>query len=125
MNYTYTDAIIDQEQTFAGNTIPGVSKHSISTSVKYTIDKDTTLGLGYKYRSGTYNSEDFANTSSTKQMAYKSTNLNYSKKLKKDLDLNINVDNLFANKNGTVVDAWSTYADNFTRKIKAGLTYKF
>ena len=125
VNYTYTDAIIDQEQTFAGNTIPGVSKHSISTSVKYTIDKDTTLGLGYKYRSGTYNSEDFANTSSTKQMAYKSTNLNYSKKLKKDLDLNINVDNLFANKNGTVVDAWSTYADNFTRKIKAGLTYKF
>jgi len=125
VNYTYTDAIIDQEQTFAGSTIPGVSKHSISTSINYAIDKNTSLGLSYKYRSDAYNSGDFANSSSIKQMAYKSTNLSYTKKLKNDLDLNINVDNLFANKNGTVVDAWSTYADNFTRKIKAGLTYKF
>ena len=130
VNYTYTDAIIDQEQTFAGNTIPGVSKHSISTSVKYTIDKDSTLGMSYKYRSDAYNSEDFANNSTFKQMAYKSTNLNYSNQLKSDLNLNITVDNLFANNNATVVEAGYynngvVYADNFTRKTKIGLTYKF
>ena len=130
VNYTYTDAIIDQEQTFAGNTIPGVSKHSISTSVKYAVDKNTLLGLSYKYRSNAYNSEDFANNSTFKQFAHKSTNLNYSKQLKNNLNLNISVDNLFANNNATVVTAGYynngvIYADNFTRKIKAGLTYKF
>ena len=140
VNYAYTDAIIDKEADDAGalngKTNPMTSKHNISASVIYSISDKANMTLTQKYRSDAFNEMDYINTGIRKQMAYNSTDFNFSYKAN-DLEFNFDVENLFDNSYGTVlsdtgVDGYFTgtnlgaiYPGNFTRNIKLGLSYKF
>jgi len=140
VNYAYTDAIIDKEADDAGalngKTNPMTSKHNISASVIYSISDKANMTLTQKYRSDAFNEMDYINTGIRKQMAYNSTDFNFSYKAN-DLEFNFDVENLFDNSYGTVlsdtgVDSYFTgtnlgaiYPGNFTRNIKLGLSYKF
>ena len=141
VNYAYTDAIIDKESDDAGalngKTNPMTSKHNISASIIYSISDKANVTLTQKYRSDAFNEMDYINTGIRKQMAYNSTDFNFSYKGNNDLEFNFDIENLFDNSYGTVlsdtgVDAYFTgtnlgaiYPGNFTRNIKLGLSYKF
>ena len=140
VNYAYTDAIIDKEaddSSMNGKTNPMTSKHNISASAIYSLSDNTSITLTQKYRSSAFSEEDYTNTLIHKQMAYNSTDFNFSYKPNDDLEFNFDIENLFDNSYGTVLDddaldsyypgtnLGTIYPGNFTRNIKASLTYKF
>jgi iron complex outermembrane receptor protein len=135
VNYAYTDAVIDEEADntlMNGKTNPMTSKHNISASVIYTFSDNLSITLTQKYRSNAFAEEDYTNTGIHKQMAYNSTDFNFSYMLNNSLEFNFDVENLFDNSYGTTLNDNSLgtglgtiYPGNFTRNIKADLTYKF
>ena len=70
-------------------------------------------------------------------MAYNSTDFNFSYSPNEDLEFNFDIENLFDTSFGTVLDddaldskftgtnLGTIYPGNFTRNIKASLSYKF
>ena len=140
LNYAYTDAIIDEEaddSSMNGKTNPMTSKHNISASAIYRLSDNASITLTQKYRSSAFSEEDYTNTLTHKQMAYNSTDFNFSYKPNNDLEFNFDVENVFDNAFGTVLDddaldsyytgtnLGTIYPGNFTRNIKASLSYKF
>ena len=135
VNYAYTDAVIDEEADntlMNGKTNPMTSKHNISASVIYTFSDNLSITLTQKYRSNAFAEEDYTNTGIHKQIAYNSTDFNFSYMLNNSLEFNFDVENLFDNSYGTTLNDNSLgtglgtiYPGNFTRNIKADLTYKF
>ena len=129
VNYAYTVAKIDSEDkgsgAFNGKTHPMTSKHNISVSAIYGLNDKANMTLTQKYRSKGFASEDFSNTFTQKQMAYNSTDFNFSYTTDKELELNFDVENLFDNSYGTVLRDDVIYPANFTRNIKLSLSRKF
>jgi iron complex outermembrane receptor protein len=128
VNYAYTNAIIDKEadnSAFNGKTNPMTSKHNISASVIYGLSDNASITLTQKYRSSAFAEEDYANIFTKKQMAYNSTNFNFSYNANDDLSFTFDVENLFKNSYGTRLRDDVIYPGNSTRNIKAGLSYKF
>ena len=129
VNYAYTVAKIDSEDkgsgAFNGKTHPMTSKHNISVSAMYSLNEKANMTLTQKYRSKGFASEDFSNTFTQKQMAYNSTDFNFSYTTDKELELNFDVENLFDNSYGTVLRDDVIYPANFTRNIKVTLSRKF
>ena len=81
--------------------------------------------LTQKYRSKAFAEEDYANIFTKKQMAYDSTNFNFSYNANDNLSFTFDVENLFKNIYGTRLRDNVIYPGNSTRNIKAGLSYKF
>ena len=129
VNYAYTVAKIDSEDkgsgAFNGKTHPMTSKHNISVSAMFSLNDKANMTLTQKYRSKGFASEDFSNTFTQKQMAYNSTDFNFSYTTDKELELNFDVENLFDNSYGTVLRDDVIYPANFTRNIKLSLSRKF
>ena len=129
INYAYTIAKIDEEATGSGvlngKDNPMTSKHNISASVIYSFSDKTNMTLTQKYRSSAFAEDDYANKFSQKQIAYNSTDFNFSFSPSEDLDFNFDIANLFKNSYGTWIQDDTIYPGNFTRNIKAGLSYKF
>jgi iron complex outermembrane receptor protein len=129
LNYAYTDAKIDSDDKGAGalngKTNPMTSKHNISASVIYSFNDNANMTLTQKYRSDAFSAEDYANIFTKKQMAYNSTNFNFSYNANDDLSFTFDVENLFKNIYGTRLRDNVIYPGNSTRNIKAGLSYKF
>jgi len=147
VNYAYTIAKIDREKNigwtasqlgrFDGKTNPMTSKHNISASVIYSISDNASFTLTQKYRSDAFNESDYINLGIRKQMAYNSTDFNFSYSPSENLEFNFDVENLFDTSFGTVLsdtqlDGYYAgtnlgviYPGNSTRNIKAGLSYKF
>ena len=129
VNYAYTVAKIDSEDkgsgAFNGKTHPMTSKHNISVSAMYSLNDKANMTLTQKYRSKGFASEDFSNTFTQKQMAYNSTDFNFSYTTDKELELNFDVENLFDNSYGTVLRDDVIYPANFTRNIKLSISRKF
>ena len=129
LNYAYTIAKIDEENeasgAYNGNYLPMASKHNISLSANYRLDNKSNLTLVQKYRSSTFSEEDFANTASQKQKAFNTTNLGYRHQYNKHIELSLDVENLFDHSYGTWLRDNVIYPANFTRNLKAGLTYRF
>ena len=140
ISYAYTDAIIDKEadnSLMNGKTNPMTSKHNISASAIYSLSDNASITLTQKYRSSAFSEEDYTNTLIHKQMAYNSTDFNFSYKPNNDLEFNFDIENVFDNAFGTVLDddaldiyftgtnLGTIYPGNFTRNIKASLIYKF
>ena len=140
ISYAYTDAIIDKEadnSLMNGKTNPMTSKHNISASAIYSFSDNASITLTQKYRSSAFSEEDYTNTLTHKQMAYNSTDFNFSYKPNNDLEFNLDVENVFDNAFGTVLDddaldsyytgtnLGTIYPGNFTRNIKASLSYMF
>ena len=140
ISYAYTDAIIDKEadnSLMNGKTNPMTSKHNISASAIYSLSDNASITLTQKYRSSAFSEEDYTNTLIHKQMAYNSTDFNFSYKPNNDLEFNFDIENVFDVAFGTVLDddaldsyftgtnLGTIYPGNFTRNIKASLIYKF
>ena len=129
VNYAYTDAKIDKEADDAGalngKTNPMTSKHNISASIIYSISDKAKMTLTQKFRSNAFAEEDYKNIDVQKQKAYNSTDFNYSFSSSDNLEFDFDVENLFENSYGTWLRKDVIYPGNFTRNIKAGLTFKF
>ena len=129
VNYAYTIAKIDEEDTGSGvlngKTNPMTSKHNISASVIYSLNDNANMTLTQKYRSSAFSEEDYANKFTQKQKAYNSTNLNFTFSPNDDLEFKFDVENMFENSFGTWLRDDIIYPGNFTRNIKAELSYKF
>jgi len=136
LNYAYTDAKIDKESDDAGalngKTNPMTSKHNISASVIYAFSDNASITLTQKYRSNAFAEEDYTNTGIHKQMAYNSTDFNFSYISNSSFEFNFDVENLLDNSYGTTLNDYglgtglgTIYPGNFTRNIKASFTYKF
>lgn len=128
VNYSYTRAIIDNENdgagTYNGKDLPGVSKHAINVSLNYSPTVKSTIVLSHNYRSSAYAANDFSNTFSQKQTPYQSTNLSYTYIIKQ-LELSLAVDNLFEESNGLWVRDDAIYPVNFTRNWSVGAKLNF
>jgi iron complex outermembrane receptor protein len=128
VNYSYTRAIIDNENdgagTYNGKDLPGVSKHAINVSLNYSPTVKSTIVLSHNYRSSAYAANDFSNTFSQKQTPYQSTNLSYSYIIKQ-LELSLAVDNLFEESNGLWIRDDAIYPVNFTRNWSVGAKLNF
>ena len=63
------------------------SKHNLSASAMFTLNDKANMTLTQKYRSKGYAADDFSNTFTQRQMAYNSTDFNFSYKTDKELEL--------------------------------------
>lgn len=118
--YAYVDATMRGNGGYKGNTIPGVSKHTLSTSLNYLPITQLNLGISYKYGSRAYDYNDFDNVL-TKSPNYQSLNLTASYKLK-DFEIYGFVQNLTNHKNAIVVDG-KYYPYEFERTFGGGIKY--
>lgn len=123
LNYNYVRAIIDEEENYAGNDLPGVSDHNIKATLSYLPNKNTTLALTQVYRSEAYAADDFENSFVQKQDAYKSTDISITY-AKDSLELFAKINNLFNQKNGLWVQDDAIYPVNFTTTAIAGFRLK-
>ncbi|MCD6259815.1 MAG: TonB-dependent receptor [Helicobacteraceae bacterium] len=128
LNYNYVQAIIDKErengEDYSGNKLPGVSNHNAKLTLNYLVNQNTTLALTQVYRSKAYALDDFANTMSQKQDAFKSTDISV-KYAKEDYELFAKINNLFNQKNGMWIKEDAIYPINFTTTAIAGFTLKY
>ena len=83
------------------------------------------MRLTQKYRSSAFAEEDYKNIDIQKQKAFNSTDFNFSYNTNNNLEFNLEIENLFENSYGTWLRKDVIYPGNFTRNIKAGLSYKF
>lgn len=120
LSYAYVDATIQGDEGYKGNTIPGVSKHTLSASLNYLPLTQLNLGISYKYGSRAYDYNDFDNTD-TKAPNYQSLNLNASYRLK-DFEIYAYVQNLTNHKNAIVVSE-HYYPYEFERIFGGGVKY--
>ena len=129
VNYAYTIAKVDSENeasgSYNGKINPMTSKHNISASAIYLLSDKANMSLTQKFRSSGFGSEDWSNSATLKQMAYNSTDFNFSYTTDKELEFNFDVKNLFDNSYGTVLRDDVIYPASFTRNITLSLSRKF
>jgi iron complex outermembrane receptor protein len=129
INYAYTVAKIDSEDkgsgAFNGKTLPMTSKHNISASAIYYLNDKANMTLTQKYRSEGFAADDFSNTFTQRQMAYNSTDFNFSYTTDKELELKFDVENLFDRSYGTSIQDDAIYPASYTRNIKLSVSRKF
>jgi len=127
LNYNYVKAIIDDEigsANYAGKELPGVSNHSVKTTLNYLPNNFATLSLSQVYRSQAYAANDFQNNFSQKQKAYTSTDI--SATLAKDnWEVFAKINNLFNQKNGLWIRNDAIYPVNYTTTAMIGLKLKY
>lgn len=127
LNYNFVEAKIDEEkqngENYSGNDMPGVSNHNIKATLNYEIAPYTTLAFTQVYRSKTYAQEDFTNSFSQKQSAYKSSDLTLSY-ARANYEFFAKINNLFNQKNGYWIREDALYPINYTTTAIAGLKIK-
>lgn len=127
INYSYIIAKIDEENegsgAYNGKDLPGVSKHNVTVNLGYNYNKYKTV-LSHTYRSSTYAANDFGNSFSQKQEAYKSTDLTMTYNYK-NVEVFGKVQNLFDESNGLWINDDSIYPVNFERTYNFGTKIKF
>lgn len=126
--YTYTRAIIDQENdgggAYNGKDLPGVPRHGINLGLNYRWSERSTLNLTHMWRSSAYAADDFANSFTQKQGSLQSTNLAYNYRYK-NYEASLAIDNLFARSNGLWIYDNAIYPVNFTRNYRVGFKASF
>lgn len=118
--YAYVNATMQGNEGYKGNTIPGVSKHTISASLNYLPLTHLNLGISYKYGSKGYDYNDYENDL-TKSPNYQSLNLTASYRFK-DFEIYGFVRNLTDHKNAIIVSQ-SYYPYEFERTFGVGMKY--
>lgn len=126
--YTYTRAIIDQENdgggAYNGKDLPGVPRHGINLGMNYHWSEHNTLNLTHMWRSSAYAANDFANNFTQKQGSLQSTNLAYNYRYK-NYEASLAIDNIFARSNGLWIYDNAIYPVNFTRNYRVGFKASF
>jgi iron complex outermembrane receptor protein len=127
LNYTWTRAIIDSADSgnIQDKELPGVSRHNLTVALDYEPMENHRLGLTHTWRSKAYSMEDFNNAFSQKQRAFQYTSAKYTYSHTKDLDIFVNVDNVFEKENGLWLRDDVVYPSQFTRNWQVGLNAKF
>lgn len=124
INYAYTRAIIDSEDSGAGSydgkNVPGVSNHTATITVGYRPSAKSSYNINHSYRSEAYAANDFTNSFTQKQRAYNSTDLGYSYQMKR-VRLSAKIANIFKYSNGIGIRDDVIYPVNFTRNIELGI----
>ncbi|MEW5769370.1 MAG: TonB-dependent receptor [Pseudomonadota bacterium] len=128
LNYTYTRAIIDREDSgggsYNGKDLPGVSRHGVVLGLAYSPSKNASLNLTHAWRSTAWAAEDFDNNNAQKQAAYQSTDVAYRYR-HRNLEWFASVENLFEHKNGLWILDDVVYPVNFTRNWRVGVKAVF
>ncbi len=128
LNYTYTRALIDQENegagAYNGKNLPGVPRHGATLGLAYQLSPASRVNLSHTWRGSAYAADDFANTLSQKQAAYQSTDVAYRYRRDK-VEWFASVENLFAHKNGLWIQNDAIYPVNFTRNWRLGMKAAF
>ncbi|MBE0508997.1 MAG: TonB-dependent receptor, partial [Marinospirillum sp.] len=128
LNYAWVRAVIDRENEGGGayndKDLPGVSEHSISLALDYSINDQSSLSLTQVWRSEAWAANDFANSFDQKQQAYRMTNLGYRHRLDQ-FELFAQVDNLFDQANGIWIRDDNIYPVNFSRSWRVGVRADF
>jgi iron complex outermembrane recepter protein len=128
LNYNYVQAIIDDEteggRDYGGNTLPGVSDHSLKAALSVMPTEALTFTLSHTYRSSAYALNDIGNDFAQRQQPYNSTDvaLTYAKA---SYTLFAKINNMFNNANGLWVQDDAIYPYDFTTTAIAGATLKF
>lgn len=126
--YAYTRAVIDREDAgagaFDGKDLPGVPRHAVTLNVDYRFTPRTDVQVTHVWRSPAWAETDFANSNSQRQPAYQSTDV-VLRHRRGSLEWFAAVDNLFAHKNGLLVDDDAIYPVNFTRAWRLGMKASF
>lgn len=127
-NYNYVQAIIDNEkengEDFSGKKLPGVSDHNVKATLAYHPNSNAVISLTQVWRSEAYAANDFANSLSQKQEAYKSTDITASY-AKDNYEVFAKITNLFNQKNGLWIQDDAIYPVNFTTTAFAGVKIKY
>lgn len=128
LNYTWTRAIIDQENdggcAYNGKELPGVPRHGVTLGLNWRLTPASSFNLAHTWRSETWAAEDFDNNNVQKQAAYQSTNLAYRYR-HKQWEGSIAVDNVFEQTNGIWIRDDAIYPVNFTRAWRVGVKADF
>lgn len=128
LNYNYVKAVIEKEiesgNDYSGNDLPGVSNHTVKTTLNYLPNKNTTLALTQVYRSKAYAANDFNNNFAQKQDAYLSSDISASY-TQDNWEVFAKINNLFNQKNGLWIQDNAIYPLNFTTTAFAGFKLKF
>ncbi len=128
LNYTWTRAVIDREDSgagaFDGKELPGVPRHSVVGGFNVKVGERGNLYFSHTWRSKAWAADDFDNNNAQKQREYQSTDLAYRHRLK-DLELYAAVSNLFEHENGVWVGDDQIYPVNFARTWKVGAKLSF
>ena len=128
LNYSWTRAIIDREDSgtgaFNGKDLPGVSEHSATLGVNYQASERGSFSINQIWRSKALAAEDFANNFKQKQKAFNSTDISYQHQFGK-LSAYVQVQNLFDQSNGLWIRDDAIYPVNFTRTWYAGIRAEF
>ncbi|MBX7490439.1 TonB-dependent receptor [Helicobacter turcicus] len=119
LSYAYVDAEIRSNE-YRGKEIPGVSKHTFTTSLNYLPLTNLNLGVHYKFGSKMHDYNDFDNTKN-KAPNYQSLNLNASYTFK-NFEVYAYVNNLTNHKNAIVVSG-AYYPYEFERTFGGGVKY--
>ncbi len=128
VNYTWTRAIIDRENdgggAFNGRNLPGVPRHGLTLGLDWQPAGGWNVNLTHTWKSRAYAVNDFANTLTQRQAAYRSTDLAVRYRAG-NLEWWAGVENLFAHANGLWIQDDSIYPVNFTRNWRLGLKASF
>ncbi|MDE2599559.1 MAG: TonB-dependent receptor [Rhodocyclaceae bacterium] len=130
-SYTYTRAIIDEENSgagsLAGKDLPGVPRHGVNLSAMYQPWAGGTLTLTHAWRDSAYAISNFSNDNSLhRQSIYSSTSVSLRQRWK-NIEGFVGVDNLFDRQNGMWVYATYTpepvnvYPVDFRRTARVGV----
>jgi len=126
--YNYTRAKIDKEvengTDLGGNTLPGVPKHTVKTTLDYYPNQNTALSLIQNYRSEAFALNDTQNSFTQRQEQYLTTDISVSY-TKDNYEIFAKLNNLFDHSNGLWIKDDAIYPVNFRRTFLTGLKLKF
>lgn len=128
LNYSYTVAIVDADNTTAngtlnGTTVPGVPRNSVRAGLKYQVTPLTTASLSTVWRDAAYNWNDITNTGVQLQAPYQSTDLMFNQVFNAKLDGYLGVTNVFNQSNGVFTQTNVIYPYDYARMVKIGLRW--
>lgn len=126
--YNYTRAIIDKENdgadSFNGNDLPGVPKHTVVANINFKFIDHASINLNHTWRSKAYAFNDFKNSFVQRQENYQSTNVALSYQLK-NLQFFTSISNLFEHENSIQVADDAIYPVDFVRTWRVGMKADF
>lgn len=125
-SYTYTRAIIDNEDSgggaFNGKTVPGVPRHGVTLGLNWQPWTGGNLNLNHVWRDSSYAFNNLVNTREGMQSIYSSTSLSFRQRWGK-IEGFVGIDNLFDRQNGlwTYYGASNVYPVDFRRTARVGI----
>jgi iron complex outermembrane receptor protein len=124
-SYTYTRAIIDNEDSgggaFDGKEVPGVPRNAVTLGATWQPWAGGTLNVNHAWRDSSYAISNFANNQAGRQSIYSSTSVSLRQRWK-NIEGFVGIDNLFDQKNGlwTYYGSGAVYPVDFRRTARVG-----